>query len=498
MSLYLGGSGRSILKFVVGHSQLYQAARGLSKIAGKIIGEKYTPGITLETFRLHQALSQQRVGSQKIEMRRDAFFIKSKKVALNPLKNYFPDDMAMNSADSIATIQLKSSTPESLAEYIRTVRALVQDYKQRIGKPTVYSESILPLLLERANTIEELKEWDGEVKALILDYKQGVGFPKDYIRYTLPRLLEGIDNIDKLSEIRALIKDYIRELGDPREYAQYILPILLQKTDTIEELKGWDNEIKALIRVCNTTELRRKSRLSFNEWIGSVLSSFLKAVNTVEELREANAIVLDYSQRFKDPSTCVHALTNLFIERIALDKLREARSLIQDYAERFGDPVSYIMLTLPDLLSEVRTVEELRKVKALILDYSQKFGNPEDYINVSLPRVLREVDTAEKLEKVKELILDYSDRFGDPSHYIFLPHFQSGWEGQQGVLSLPVLLKEVDTVEEFEIINPHILRYSERVGNPMKHVRATLPDLVRRSITIDQLREEIDSLEVAW
>lgn len=498
MSLYLGGSGRSILKFVVGHSQFYQAARGLSKIAGKIIGEKYTPGITLETFRLHQALSQQRAGTQEFEMRRDAFCVDRKEIAVNPLRNYLPNDIKTSSSGSIATIQLEFSTPELLAEYIRTVRALIRDYQQGIGKPTVYSGSILPMLLERATTIEELKEWDREVKAIILDYKQGVGFPKDYIRYTLPRLLEGIDKIDKLSEIRVLIQEYIRKLGDPREYAQYILPILFQKTGTIEELKEWDSEIKALIGVCNTYELRLKSRLSFNEWIGTILSSFLKAVNTVEELREANAIVLDYSQRFKNPSSCVHALTNLFIERIALDKLRESRPLIQDYAERFGDPVSYIMLTLPDLFREVRTVEELRLVKDLILDYSQKFGSPEDYINVSLLRALREVDTAEKLEKVKELILDYSDRFGDPSYYIYLPHFQSGWEGSPGVTSLPELVEVVGTVEEFEIINPHIFRYSEEVGDPTNHVRSTLPDLVRRSGTIEELRENISSLEASW
>jgi hypothetical protein len=130
-------------------------------------------------------------------------------------------------------------------------------------------------------------------------------------------------------------------------------------------------------------------------------------------MREAKALILDYSKRFGDPEGYVgYYLSKLLEQCKSIEDLRawdrEAKALILDYSKRFGDPGSYVVRYLPKLLEQCKTIDEVREAKALILDYSKRFGDPWRYVKDSLPKLLEQCGTIEELRKIsniaKELI----------------------------------------------------------------------------------------------
>ena len=313
MSLYLGRVGRGILKIVIKRPRVDNVVNRISNGLGKILGEKnYTPGLTRDLFLLSQGVD----ASQSLTMGADGVYQNGKRIARNPLGEYF-------SANSV--VKLNNHTPEDLVKLFRYLKSSILDYLQKFGHLCDYIEHALPSLLDKCKTIEELKAWDVEVKGLILDYRQKFLDPTDYVGHALPKLLDKCKTIEELKvwnvAIKGLILGYRQKLGDPTNYVEYALPSLIEKCKTIEELKAWEVEVKGLI--------------------------------------------LDYSQEFGIPEDYAkYSLPKLLDKCKTIEELKawdvEVKGLILDYRQKFRYLGGYVKHYLPKLLDKCKTIEELQ------------------------------------------------------------------------------------------------------------------------------------------
>ena len=112
MSLFLGEVGRRIVNYSIATPRINRAVDIFGKSMHIISSGAYTPGLTRESFLLHQRTS---VGDS-IQVREDGFYRGETKIA----GNEFISRRIINSDKPVNFVRTEADTPEKISKYCRT------------------------------------------------------------------------------------------------------------------------------------------------------------------------------------------------------------------------------------------------------------------------------------------------------------------------------------------------------------------------------------------
>ena len=338
------------------------------------------------------------------------------------------------------------------------------DIIKRVGMdPGQYLRKYLSPAMDEARSPEQMRVLLGAIE----DYAKFSTSNYDFSAFVgnaLPPLFQAINHEvkgqkctadERATAVGEFLRDYIDNFGEPYGYAEKIMPAILKKTATVERLRMWDAQAKSMIKDCED-----KFGKTANYAL-SALPNIVEKSRSLWQLKMAGEIVANYlssenTQFFYDfAGKQVPEMLDALNTDERLKKWGEAAApFLLDYSGHFKNMgADYVKMHIAGLLGSVKTPAQLETALGFIKDYPLAPGdnyNYTGYVGNSLPDTIKAAKSDEHLDAARGIAKDYIGRFGEPYEFV--------------IRTLPMLMGKADSAEELRAWGDAALEFLERSG----------------------------------